>query len=44
MDAITSGILVFQGIIFLAVIVALIYLVVKRIDDRGKETFEKRDN
>jgi len=33
-----------EGIILVAVIVALIYLIVKRIEDKSQETFEKRDN
>lgn len=30
------------GIIF--VVVALVYLIAKRMDDKGREDFEKRDN
>lgn len=33
-----------EGIIFLVVIGILIYLVVRRIDERSKENFEKREN
>jgi preprotein translocase subunit YajC len=31
-------------IFFVLVIVALIYLIIKRIEDKRNETFEKRDN
>ena len=44
MDNVTMGIIIFEGIMFLAVIGVLIYLVVRRIEERGKETFEQRDN
>jgi len=37
-------IVMIEGIILVAVIVALIYLIVKRIEDKSQETFEKRDN
>lgn len=33
-----------EALIFLVVMAVLIYLVIKRIDARGKETFEQRDN
>lgn len=44
MEGIGIGIMVFEGVMFLAVIGILIYLVVRRIEERGEETFEKRDN
>ncbi len=44
MEVIGLGILVIEGIVFFAVIALLIYLVVRRIEDKGEETFEKRDN
>lgn len=34
--------LYFLGIV--AAIAIIIYLIVKRVDDKGKERFEKRDN
>jgi len=33
-----------QILILVAVIIALIYLIFKRIEDKKKETFEQRDN
>jgi hypothetical protein len=39
-----TGILVFQGIMFLAIVGIIIFLVVRRIEEKGEETFEKRDN
>lgn len=44
MDGVTTGIIVFEGIMFLAVIGVLIYLVVRRIEERSNETFEQREN
>jgi len=44
MESIGIGIMIFEGIIFFTVIALLIYLVVRRIEDKGEETFEKRDN
>lgn len=44
MDDIENGILVFEGIMFLAIIGIILYLVVRRIEEKGEETFEKRDN
>lgn len=44
MEGIEFGVVVFQGIMFLAMAGILIYLVVRRIEERGEETFEKRDN
>ena len=38
------GILFLYVVGVLAVLAALIYLIVKRIDDKKKEQFEKRDN
>jgi len=37
-----TGTVYFFGVI--AIIVAIIYLIFKRIKDKKKETFEKRDN
>lgn len=43
-----AGIGIFILLMYLGIAVfvvgALIYLIVKRIDDKGKEDFEKRDN
>lgn len=44
MGGVTMGIIIFEGLAFLAVIGILIYLVVRRIEERGNETFEQRDN
>jgi len=44
MECFVKGILMIEGIIFLAILIVLIYLIVRRIEDKGKETFEKRDN
>jgi len=44
MNSITIAIIAVQVIIFLGVIGVLIYLIKKRLDDKEKETFEKRDN
>jgi len=33
-----------QLLILVSVIIALIYLIIKRIEDKKKETFEQRDN
>lgn len=37
-------VLYFYGAIFVIVAVILVFLIVKRIKDKKKETFEKRDN
>ncbi len=44
MVGIGIGIIMIEVFIFLGVIAALVYLIVKRIEDRGNETFEHRDN
>lgn len=44
MEEVGFGIMIFQGVIFLAILGILLYLVVRRIEERGEETFEKRDN
>jgi uncharacterized membrane protein YhaH (DUF805 family) len=44
MDAIPFFIAAAYGFIGLLVFVALIYLIVKRIDDKQREDFEKRSN
>ena len=43
MEFIFSGALLLQGLFWIFLIVALIYFLVKRIDDKDKETFEDRD-
>ena len=42
MDAIGGFILFLYIIGFIAVVIILIYLIVKRIEEKDKETFEKR--
>jgi hypothetical protein len=44
MDSLTTIAIGFEVLVFLAVIVTLIVLVVKRIDEKKNETFEKRNN
>ncbi|MEO1054557.1 MAG: hypothetical protein AAFX87_28245 [Bacteroidota bacterium] len=44
MEIITLLIMVFQGLIFFAVVAVLIYLIIRRINIRQNEDFEKRDN
>lgn len=44
MDAIPFFIAAAYGFIGMLVFVALIYLIVKRIDDKQREDFEKRSN
>lgn len=44
METVTGFIVAIEAAVFLAVIAILIYLIIKRIDDKGKETFEQRDN
>ncbi|MEM9023954.1 MAG: hypothetical protein AAGB22_09440 [Bacteroidota bacterium] len=42
---ILAGIMIFvQGALALVALVALIFLIVKRLEDKQRETFEKRDN
>jgi hypothetical protein len=43
-DAITCTVLGVEGLFFLVCFVILIYLIVKRVKAKKKETFEKRDN
>lgn len=38
------GIMIFEGLLFLAAFVTIIVLIVRRIEERKNETFEKRDN
>ncbi len=38
------GVMIFEGLLFLAAIVTIIVLIVKRVEERKNETFEKRDN
>ncbi len=33
-----------QVVIWAAVFIALIYIIIKRIDEKGKEDFEQRNN
>ena len=40
----TSSIFLVQGSIFLVAVVIVIYLIIKRIEEKKKENFEKRDN
>lgn len=48
MEVATAGIGIFMillyGVGFIFVLVALIYLIAKRIDDKKREDFEKRSN
>lgn len=43
-DLLTFFILSFQALFFGACFVILIYLIIKRIQSKGNETFEQRDN
>ena len=43
MEFIFSGALLLQGLFWIFLIVALIYFLVKRLDDKDKEKFEDRD-
>jgi len=43
MESVFSGALFFQGLFWIFLIIALIYFLVKRIEDKDKETFEDRD-
>ena len=38
------GVMLFEGLIFLAAIVIIVVLIVKRVKEKKNETFEKRDN
>ncbi|MFT5156053.1 MAG: multisubunit Na+/H+ antiporter MnhB subunit [Bacteroidia bacterium] len=44
MDAITMAVVAFQALILAAGLVALIYLVFRRLEIKKRESFEKRDN
>jgi uncharacterized membrane protein len=44
MEEISITILFIYGLVLLAVIIILIYLLLKRLDDKKHEDFEKRDN
>ena len=37
-------IVILQGIAFIAFVIIIIFLVIRRLDIRDKEDFEKRDN
>lgn len=41
---IAVGIIAFQAIIWLSFLVIIIYLIVRRIEEKRNETFEDRDN
>ena len=38
------GVMLFEGLIFLGALVLIIVLIVRRIEEKKNETFEKRDN
>ncbi len=38
-----TGILAIYGFVFLAIVIIIIVLIVKRIQDKDNETFDKRD-
>lgn len=38
------GVMLFEGLIFLGALVLLIVLIVRRVQEKKNETFEKRDN
>lgn len=44
MNLFTSAMIFLQGAFFLGCLIALIYLIAKRVDDKQNEDFEKRDN
>lgn len=44
MKLVAVFVIAFEVLIFLGVISALIYLIIKRIKDKRQETFERRDN
>lgn len=43
MEFIFSGALLFHGIFWTFLVIAFIYFLIKRIEDKEKETFEDRD-
>jgi len=43
MESIFSSALLLQGLFWIFLIIAFIYFLVKRIEDKDKETFEDRD-
>ncbi|HLP05047.1 MAG TPA: hypothetical protein VK152_06435 [Paludibacter sp.] len=44
MNGLAKFIIVLYGLSFIVLFILLVYLVIKRIKNRGKEDFEKRDN
>jgi len=44
MEIIPIGIMVLQAIFFVVVLILLIYLIIKRMGSKDKETFEQRSN
>lgn len=44
MEILTAFIFMIQGLIGLTLLIALIYFIVKRIEAKQTEDFEKRDN
>ncbi len=42
--SIVAGVMLFEGLIFLGALVLIIWLIVKRVEEKKNETFEKRDN
>ena len=38
------GVMIFEGLLFLAAFVTIIVLIVRRVKEHKNETFEKRDN
>lgn len=38
------GVMIFEGLIFLASIAIIVVMIVKRVKEKKNETFEKRDN
>ena len=43
MEFLFSGAMILQGLFWIFLIVAFIYFLVKRLEDKDKETFEDRD-
>ncbi len=41
---IVLGIMLFEGLLFIGAIVLLIVLIIRRVEEKKDETFEKRDN
>jgi len=42
--SVVLGVMLFEGLIFLAAIAIIVVLIVKRVKEKKNETFEKRDN